>query len=141
MNRGRRSQPRGSELGRFIKAQREEQEPKLSMKDLAFKAEVSYQKLCRLEFSNALPRHPQEFLINIAHALGVHPDRLLVKANLTPLLSPRSDAQAPLTTRNIKLTLFVDEDERRQLENYLQFLRNVRLAESLSQEAENNAEV
>jgi transcriptional regulator with XRE-family HTH domain len=111
------------------------------MKDLAYKAEVSYQKLCRLEFSNTLPRHPQEFLINIAHALGVHPDRLLVKANLTPLLSPRSDAQALPKTRSIEMTLLVDEDERQQLENYLQFLRNVRIAESISQEAEKDAEV
>jgi transcriptional regulator with XRE-family HTH domain len=134
IRKGRRTKTRTSELGLYIEQRRDELG--WSIRDLAYKAEVSYKALSKLELDRNLPRRPEIFLIKIARALGVHPDNLLVRASLTPLLRPSVSVpiSSPPTTKS--LTLEVTDDERRELENYLQYLRHISAVKSLRRRAE-----
>lgn len=132
--RGRPTKTRTSELGIYIEQRRDELG--LSIKDLAYKAEVSYKTLSKLELDRNLPRRPEIFLLKVAWALGVHPDKLLVRASLTPMLRPPVGVPVSLPSTTTPLTLWVTDDERRELENYLQYLRYISSVESLRQRAE-----
>jgi len=132
--RGRPTKARTSELGVYIEQRRDELG--LSIKDLAYKAEVSYKTLSKLELDRNLPRRPEIFLLKVAWALGVHPDKLLVRASLTPMLRPPVSVPVSLPPTTTPLTLFVTDDERRELENYLQYLRYISSVESLRRRAE-----
>ena len=132
--RGRPTKTRTSELGIYIEQRRDELG--LSIKDLAHKAEVSYKTLSKLELDRNLPRRPEIFLLKVAWALGVHPDKLLVRASLTPMLRPPVGVPVSLPSTTTPLTLLVTDDERRELENYLQYLRYISSVESLRRKAE-----
>jgi transcriptional regulator with XRE-family HTH domain len=132
--RGRPTKTRTSELGIYIKQRRDELG--WSIRDLAHHAEVSYKTLSKLELDRNLPRRPEIFLLKIARALGVHPDRLLVRASLTPILRAPMAAPIPVPPTTIPLTLLVTDDERRELEDYLQYLRHITSVESLRRRAE-----
>ena len=132
--RGRPTKPRTSEVGIYIEQLRLEWG--WSVRDLAREAKVSYKTLSKLELDRNLPRRPEIFLLKVAKAFGVHPDRLLVRASLTPMLRPPVDETASLPSTTIPLTLLVTEDESRQLENYLQYLRYIGSVESLRRRAE-----
>jgi transcriptional regulator with XRE-family HTH domain len=134
IRRGRRTKPRTSELGVYIEQRRDELG--WSVRDLALKAEVSYKALSKLELDRNLPRRPEIFLLKVAWALGVHPDKLLVRASLTPMLRPPVSVPVSLPPTTTPLTLFVTDDERRELENYLQYLRYISSVESLRRRAE-----
>ena len=134
--RGRPTKPRESDLGSYIQKLRNEREWNVSQ--LADKAGVSYKTLSKLELGRITPRKP-DILMKVADTLDVHPDRLLLRAPLTPMLRPAVDEESspPLTQ---PLTLLVSDDERRQLENYLQFLRYVASIEALCRRAEAEVE-
>jgi transcriptional regulator with XRE-family HTH domain len=134
IRRGRRTKPRTSELGVYIEQRRDELG--WSVRDLALKAEVSYKALSKLELDRNLPRRPEIFLLKVARALGVHPDKLLVRASLTPLLRPSVGVPVSLPSTTTSLTLEVTDDERRELENYLHYLRYISSVESLRRRAE-----
>ncbi len=103
-------------------------------------AKVPYKTLSKLELDRNLPRRPEIFLLKVARALGVHPDKLLVRTSLTPMLRPPVGVTASLPSTTTPLTLLVTEDERRELENYLQYLRYISSVESLRRRAENEIE-
>jgi transcriptional regulator with XRE-family HTH domain len=132
--RGRPTKTRTSALGGYIEQRRDELG--WSVRDLAHKAEVSYKTLSKLELGRNLPRHPEIFLLRVARALGVHPDKLLVRASLTPLLKPSVGVPVSLPSTTTSLTLEVTDDERRELENYLQYLRYISSVKSLRRRAE-----
>ena len=72
-------------------------------------------------------------LIKVAKAFGVHPNQLLLRAALTPILSP-IPSPAPVSSRSPQdarepKTFYVTEQERTQLDHYLQFLRDTELIE------------
>jgi transcriptional regulator with XRE-family HTH domain len=135
--RGRPTKLRTSQVGIYIEQRRGELG--WSVRDLAREAGVSYKALSKLELDRNLPRRPEIFLLKVAFALGVHPDRLLVPASLTPMLRPPVGvpSRLPTTTR---LILLVTEGERRELENYLQYLRYIRSVKSLRRRAEDEME-
>lgn len=132
--RGRPTKTRTSELGIYIEQRRDELG--LSIKDLARKAKVSYKTLSKLELDRNLPRRPEIFLLKVAWSLGVHPDKLLVRASLTPMLRPPVGVPVSLPSTTTPLTLLVTDYERRELENYLQYLRYISSVESLRRRAE-----
>lgn len=134
IRKGRRTKTRTSELGRYIEQRRDELG--WSIGDLAHKAEVSYKALSKLELDRNLPRRPEIFLLKVAWALGVHPDNLLVRASLTPLLRPSVGVPVSSPPTTTSLTLEVTDDERRELENYLQYLRHISAVKSLRRRAE-----
>ena len=133
--RGRKPKPRETDLGRYIQLRRDEHS--WSMQTLAKEAKVSYKTLSKLELGRTLPRRPERFLLRLAGPLGVHPDQLLLRAALTPLLRPSLTPQPPSTRKLV--TFEVDEEERRQLEDYLQFLRYLSSIQSLVRAAEKQA--
>ena len=133
--RGRPTKPRESDLGSYIQKLRNERE--WNVRQLADKAGVSYKTLSKLELGRITPRKP-DILMKVADTLDVHPDRLLLLAPLTPMLRPVADNASAQSQREL-LNLLVSRDERRQLENYLQFLRYMALIEALSQQAETEA--
>ncbi len=135
-NRGRPTKPRTSELGGYIEVLR--QENSWSLSDLAHKAGVSYKTLSKLELARIIPRRP-EILLKVARAFDIHPDRLLVRASLTPMLRPPV-SEVSLTPPRKPLTLLVSDDERRRLEDYLQFLRYIASIEAVCQRAETEAQ-
>ena len=132
--RGRPTKTRTSELGACIEQLRDQLG--WTVRDLAREANVSYKALSKLELDRSLPRRPEIFLLKIARALGVHPDRLLVRASLTPMLRPPVGVPVSLPSATTTLTLLVTDDERRQLEDYLQYLRLISSVESLRRRAE-----
>lgn len=132
--RGRPTKTRTSELGVYIEQRRDELG--WSIRDLAREAKVSYKALSKLELDRNLPRRPEIFLLKVAWALGVHPDKLLVRASLTPMLRPPVGVPVSLPSTTTPLTLLVTDDERRELENYLQYLRYISSVESLRRKAE-----
>jgi len=134
IRKGRRTKTRTSELGLYIEQRRDELG--WSIRDLAHKAEVSYKALSKLELDRNLPRRPEIFLLKVARALGVHPDNLLVRASLTPLLRPSVDVPVSSPPTTTSLTLEVTDGERRELENYLQYLRHISAVKSLRRRAE-----
>ena len=136
--RGRPTKQRTSELGIYIEQHR--CELGWSVQDLAREAKISYKTLSKLELDRNLPRRPEIFLTKVARALGVHPDNLLVRASLTPMLRPSVGETAPLPPTTKPLTLLVTEEESRELENYLQFLRFIGSVESLRRKAEDEME-
>ena len=123
-------------MGSYIQKLRNERE--WNVRQLADKAGVSYKTLSKLELGRITPRKP-DILMKVAHTLDVHPDRLLLLAPLTPMLRPVADNVSAKSQREL-LNLLVSKDERRQLENYLQFLRYMALVEALSQQAETEAQ-
>lgn len=131
--RGRPTKTRTSELGIYIEQLRGERD--WSVRDLAREAQVSYKALSKLELDRSLPRHPEIFLLKVAWALGIHPDKLLIRASLTPILRPPVSVTASLKPTT-PLVLLVTEDERQDLEKYLQYLRYVSSVESLRRRAE-----
>lgn len=133
-HRGRPTKPRTSEVGIYIEQLRLDWG--WSVQDLAREAKVSYRTLSKLELDRNLPRRPEIFLMKVANIFGVHPNKLLVRASLTPMLRPPVGESASLPTKTISLTLMVTEDESRQLDNYLQYLRYIGLVESLRRRAE-----
>ncbi len=132
--RGRPTKPRTSEVGIYIEQLRLKWG--WSVRDLAREAKVSYKTLSKLELDRNLPRRPEIFLLKVAKVFGVHPDKLLVRASLTPMLRPPVGETASLPSTTIPLSLLVTEAESRQLENYLQYLRYIGSAESLRRRAE-----
>jgi transcriptional regulator with XRE-family HTH domain len=110
-----------------------------SLSALAHKAGVSYKTLSKLELDRIIPRRP-EILLRVAKAFDVHPDRLLVRASLTPMLRPQVD-EASRASPMTPLTLLVNDDERRHLEDYLQFLRYIASIKALCQKAETKVEL
>ena len=132
--RGRPTKTRTSELGVYIEQRRDELG--WSIRDLAREAKVSYKALSKLELDRNLPRRPEIFLLKVAWALGVHPDKLLVRASLTPMLRPPVSVPVSLPPTTTPLIIFVTDDERRELENYLQYLRYISSVESLRRKAE-----
>jgi len=136
--RGRPTKPRTSEVGIYIEQLRLKWG--WNVRDLAREAKVSYKTLSKLELDRNLPRRPEIFLQKVAKTFGVHPDKLLIRSSLTPMLRPTVDETASLPSRTISLTLLVTEDESRQVENYLQFLRYVASIEALCQRAETESQ-
>jgi transcriptional regulator with XRE-family HTH domain len=132
--RGRPTKTRTSELGLLIERLRGQFH--WSVKDLAREANVSYKTLSKLELGRNLPRRPQGFLIRVARALEVHPDRLLIPACLTPILRPPVSTPVALPPTRTAMTVMVTEAEQRQLENYLQYLRYTHSVASLRRRAE-----
>jgi len=135
-NRGRPTKLRTRELGRYIEELRREQG--WSVSDLAHKAGVSYKTLSKLELERTIPRRPA-ILQKIAKVFDIHPDRLLVRASLTPMLRPPVGEVSSASPRRL-LTLLVNDDERRRLEDYLQFLRYIASIEALCQRAETESQ-
>ena len=135
-NRGRPTKPRTSELGCYIEELRREYSWSLSY--LAHKTGVSYKNLSKLELARTTPRRP-DILLKVAKAFNIHPDRLLVRASLTPMLRPPVGEVSSASPRRL-LTLLVNDDERRRLEDYLQFLRHIASIEALCQRAETEAQ-
>jgi len=105
-----------------------------SISDLARKAGVPYKTLSKLELVRIIPRRP-EILLKVAKAFDIHPDRLLVRASLTPMLRPQVEETSQVSLMK-PLNLLVNDDERRHLEDYLQFLRYIASIEALCQKAE-----
>lgn len=134
VNRGRPPKNRITELGQYIQERRDEYG--WSVHKLAKEAHVPYKTLSKLELGRSVPRHQEIFLYKIAKAFNLHPDQLLLRASLTPMLRVSPDTIAMSTARTISITLLVTEDERRQLENYLQFLRQMASIEALSRTAQ-----
>jgi transcriptional regulator with XRE-family HTH domain len=132
--RGRRTKTRTSQLGVLIEHLRDQLG--WSVKDLAREADVSYKALSKLELNRNVPRRPDVFLIKVAGALGVHPDRLLIPASLTPILRPPVTAPVPPPPTMEPLTLVVTDDEGRELQNYLGYLRYISSVESVCRKAE-----
>ena len=130
--RGRPTKPRASELGCYLQELRDQRG--WSVLQLADAAGISYKTLSKIELDRTRPRRP-EILLKVAKVFDIHPDRLLLRAPLTPMLRPTVDevSSPPL---NQPLTLLVSNEERRQLENYLQFLRYVASVEALCQRVE-----
>jgi transcriptional regulator with XRE-family HTH domain len=108
--RGRPQKPRTSELGRYIEQLRLEH--RWSIKRLAQEARVSYRTLSKLELGRSLPRHPENFLLKVAKAFDTHPDQLLLRASLTPMLRPSHIEISLSAPRTIALTVLVTEEER-----------------------------
>jgi len=133
--RGRPTKPRDSDLGGFIQKLRDQQ--RWSVRQLADAAGVSYKTLSKLELGRVTPRRPG-ILLKVARALDVHPDRLLLLTPLTPMLRPVAD-DVSLSSQREPLVLLVSNDERRHLENYLQFLRYMASVEALCRRAEAEA--
>jgi len=80
-------------------------------------------------------RGNSDILLKISRALNVDPDRLLLRATLTPILRPVIDS-VPSIPKREPLILLVNDDERRHLENYLLFLRCIASVESSRQKSE-----
>lgn len=135
--RGRPTKPRASELGFCIQQLRDQRG--WNVHQLADAAGVSYKTLSKLELNRTTPRRPEILLMKVAKALDVHPDRLLLRAPLTPMLRPTVDEVSSLPLAQ-PLTLLVSSDERRQLENYLQFLRYIASIEAVCRRAEAEVE-
>lgn len=127
---GRPTRNRTTELGRYIEQLRHERG--WSLRDLAREAEAPYKTLCKLEVESKSVRRP-EILLKIARALGVHPNQLLVRAVLTPMLSPSPSTGPPPEQLRPPSTFYVTEQERVQLEHYLNFLRDSELMEMVEQ--------
>ena len=132
--RGRPTKTRTTQLGVYIEQRRDELG--WNIRDLARQAEVSYRTLSKLELGRNLPRRPEIFLLKIARALGVHPDKLLVRASLTPILKAPAGVPVSLPPTTTPVTLLVTDDERRELENYLQYLRHISSVEAIRRRAE-----
>lgn len=128
--RGRPQSKRTSELGQYIQEQRDK--CGWSMSRLALEARVPLKALSKLELARNLPRHPEIFLCKVALALDLHPNQLLLRASLTPMLRPSADAVTASTSQMLSVTFRVTEDERRQLDNYLQFVRQIASIDSLA---------
>ena len=132
--RGRPTKLRTSEVGIYIEQLRRERG--WSVYDLAREAEVSYRTLSKLELDRNLPRHPEIFLWKLAKALDVHPDKLLIRASLTPMLRPPTPEITSPPTTMISLTLLVSKEEGLELEKYLQYLRFLNSVDSACRKAE-----
>ena len=92
------------------------------MTQLAREAGVSYRTVFKAEVEpDARLRH--RTLENIAKPLGLHPDRLFVRANLTPYLRTTSLGSEPSADARRARTFEVTGDEYEKLESYLRFLR------------------
>ena len=117
--RGRPENPRVTELGRYIQELRLDRG--WSVLDLARASRVSHRALSKLELSSR-PTTKADHLIKIADALNIHPDRLLIRAALTPLLRP---TQVPAGEREVKEPFrhLVTLQEHELLDNYLDFMR------------------
>ena len=123
---GRPTSARTSELGRYIAELRRERG--WSVQDLAREANVPYKRLSKLEVETRSVRRP-EILLSVARALGVHPNQLLVRAVLTPILSPPPATHASPSEDRKSATFHVTRKEQSQLVHYLQFLRDSELME------------
>lgn len=133
--RGRPTNPRTSPIGLAIEEGRGKYT--WSVRDLSIKAGVPYKTLSKLELGQVLPRHPERIILKIAKALDVHPDKLLILASLTPMLRPAKDEKPPQEkSTSTVLELIVTEDERRNVEKYLGFLRYTASIEELRLKAE-----
>jgi transcriptional regulator with XRE-family HTH domain len=132
--RGRATKVRTSELGIYIEQLRRERG--WSVHDLAREAVVPYKTLSKLELNRNLPRHPEIFLWKLANALGVHPDKLLIRASLTPMLRQPTNEITSSPTKMTSLTLLVTKEEGLELEKYLQYLRFLNSVDSVCQKAE-----
>ena len=119
--RGRKPDPRTTELGRYLAERREDL--KWSLTDLAKASRVPLNKISRIE--KGAPRPKILVLQLLARALGVHPDRLMMRAGWpaqlpTLVASERSPERSDMR----KAAQFhVTPTERRELEFYLEFLR------------------
>ena len=122
--RGRPTNKRITQLGQYIENLRAERG--WSIQDLASRARVSYKGLCKLEVETRSIRRP-EMLLKIATAFEVHPNQLLLRAALTPILSPAASTAQPAQDIRETWTVQVTERERSQLEHYLHFLRDSEL--------------
>lgn len=92
------------------------------MFQLAEEAGVSYRTLVKAETEvNARLRHST--LEKIADPLGLHPNQLFVRANLTPYLRPAvlRDPRSP--DRRRRRNFLVTYEEYDQLSRYLGFIR------------------
>jgi transcriptional regulator with XRE-family HTH domain len=133
--RGRHTQKRENDLGAYIEKLRLQRG--WNVRQLADVAKISNKTLSKIELGQTKNRRPGT-LWKIARALEEHPDHLLVLAQLTPYLHPVADIISSPPPKEI-LQLQVTSYERRQLENYLQFLRYVASAEALYQSTDNKA--
>lgn len=117
--RGRPENPRVTELGRYIQGLR--LELGWSLLDLAKASQVPHRVVSKLELSNR-PTTKANHLIKIADALNIHPDRLLIRAALTPLLRP---TRVPTGEREAKESFrhLVTPHEHELLDNYLDYMR------------------
>ena len=134
--RGRPTKTRTSPLGIVIQSERKKLE--WTVRDLANRAGVPYKTLSKLELGQVIPRRPEILLIKIAQAFDVYPDKLLIPASLTPILRPIKSERPPeeKSIDNVELKLTVTEDERCQLEKFLEFLRYIASIEALRVKAE-----
>lgn len=115
--RGRTPKVRTTEFGLYLAHLREQQG--LNLLDLADKSGINHKTLSRLESGAHPPRKP-DLLMKLAVALDVHPNRLLLRAALTPILAPMP-VVAPSDKRLWQA--YVTGEEKDQLEDYLIFLR------------------
>ena len=90
--RGRPTNPRTTELGRYIEERRHERG--WSVLDLAHAADVPHNTVSKLELGLYRPRKP-DILLRLAKTLDVYPDRLLLRAALTPFLRQPSTPPPP----------------------------------------------
>ena len=92
------------------------------MSRLADEAGVSYRTVFKAEVEpNARLRHST--LERIATPLGLHPDRLFIRANLTPYLRATSLGSEPSSDARRKRSFDVTDDEYDHLQRYLRFLQ------------------
>lgn len=85
MPKGRPTKPRTTELGRYLESERLARS--WLLRDLADASGIAYRTLSRIELGKYPLRHPG-LLMKLASALELHPNKLLLKAALTPYLSP-----------------------------------------------------
>ncbi len=90
------------------------------MYGLAKAAGVSYRTVFKAEME-ARPRLRHSTLEKIARPLGLYPDQLFVRANLTPYLKPWSPDEGQATRR--PKTFVVTDEEFESLTRYLKFLQ------------------
>ena len=117
--RGRPTKLRVTELGRYLAEQRAQLE--WTVTDLASKSGVPLSTVSRIERGTPRPRVLS--LDRLAGALQVHPDRLLVRAGLTPYLRPAAGVQRPDESARRPATFMLSSDEQDAIETYLEFLR------------------
>ncbi|MBI2916791.1 MAG: helix-turn-helix transcriptional regulator [Chloroflexi bacterium] len=96
------------------------QERGWSLHDLARESGVPYRTLSKLELRSK-PLRSSKYLDSIAKAFGVHPNRLLVPAVLTPMLQPTPTT--PETPARQERSFVLTDEEYAQLDIFLQFLR------------------
>jgi transcriptional regulator with XRE-family HTH domain len=93
------------------------------MTDLARRCRVPVSTLSELERGKSkISDRTSSLLVRLADALGVHPDRLLEKANLTAYLTAAGQ-ELPPEEELKEVRLFVTPEEYNLITEYLDFLR------------------